>query len=222
MFIFSNSPVVSGTPTRTVGDKRSRTTNTACMRAVYLRLTTLAFSFAGCAFFCIRAHVDAPEKFAFVEHWSPPLVPVFLSHSSIFFSSLLPRPRWRARSSVFRFGGETMKSLSPMAIATSVGRIGRNRCIGSFLFPLLFRDLYKYIFFFFFFSICLWFTPGHSRFSPWAWHLWPRRADSDNTPRTRQNFLDTPWAPLITLSFLNFKNYQFHVAKSHYPAHVTK
>lgn len=67
------------------------------------------------------------EKFASVEHWS------FCRHPRsgfpfplfYFLFSSLPGSRWRARSSVFRFGGETMKSLSPMAIAPSVGRFGR-------------------------------------------------------------------------------------------------
>lgn len=123
-----------------------------------------------------------------------------------FFSSLLPRPHWRARSSVFRFDGETMKSLSAMAIATSVGR---NRCIGSFLFPLLFRELYKYIFFFFFP-----FASGLHR-SIRGFHREPGTFDHDmltataNAPQTRQNFLDAPRVSLVILSFLNFKNYQF-------------
>lgn len=45
----------------------------------------------------------------------PPLCVLFFLF--LFFFVSLSRSCWRARSSVFRFGGETMKSLSPIAIA---------------------------------------------------------------------------------------------------------
>lgn len=158
------------------------------MRAVYLRLTALAFStLCGLCIFRVCAHADAPKN-------SHPLnIGRFVANprSSFpfpllcFFSSPLPHPHppWTA-SSVFRFDGETMKSLSPMAIATSAGR---NQCCSffRFYFPIYINICFS------FFSICLWFTPEHSRFLPWAWHLWPRHADNDNACGLDKNFPDT-------------------------------
>lgn len=131
-------------------------------RAVYLRLTTLAFSsLCGLCIFRVRAHVDAPKnshplsigRFVATPRSGFPFPVLF------FFPAPLLRPCWCTRSPVFRFGGETMKSLSPTAIASAESAATDARLL---LFPLLFPDLYKYIFFFF--SICLWFTPERSRF----------------------------------------------------------
>lgn len=107
---------------------------------------------------------DEPQKFAsavtgagrFVSFPPPPPRSGFPSSVICFFSrfsfchpSLQPPPV--ARSPVFRIGGETMKSLSPMAIATgaeSPTRTGRRdrRFLPPSPFPLLFSDLYKYIY----------------------------------------------------------------------------
>lgn len=137
-------------------------------RAVYLRLTTLAFSsLCGLCIFRVRAHADAPKNshpLSIGRFVATPLVPVFLSLCC--FSpppprSPFPPPLVHAFARVFRFGGETMKSLSPTAIASAESAATDARLL---LFPLLFPDLYKYIFFFF--SICLWFTTERLRFLP--------------------------------------------------------
>lgn len=107
----------------------------------------LLVHFAGCAFFCIRVrNANAPKNShplrALIALSSRP-VPILFPPCTPFF----PISFARAVCTVFRFGRETMKSLSPMAIATNADRISRNR--RPFLFPLLSLYINIYIFFFF-------------------------------------------------------------------------
>lgn len=133
---------------------------------VCLRLTALAFgSLRGglCIFFAsLRAQTRrkirirrAPRRTRGDRFVTTP-VPVFLPPRFRVFSPLFvflflfliflflhPGSCWRARSSVFRFGIETMKSLSPIAIASRNGR--NQRAAVPFSRSFISRSIYKYI-----------------------------------------------------------------------------
>lgn len=163
-------------PWQTVPDNKWRY---ALVRAPFIWdwRRSLSAHFAGCAFFA-SARTQTRRKTRVrgaLAALSPPPFQFFLP---LLFAFCFPFPFPLERAffdSAARQWSPYRQWLSPRAPAESAATDAR-----LLLFPLLFSDLYKYIFFLFF-HLCL--SGLHrsiSRFLPWAWHLWPRRADSDN------------------------------------------
>lgn len=148
---FFNCLQLSGTPnlglflTNVLGQQMARTRR--------LSETDGARAFSSLCGLCIflhpRTHANAPKNShplrALIALSSRP-VPILFPPCSVSRRPFFPISLARVVCTVFRFGRETMKSLSPMAIATNADRISRNR--RPFLFLLLSLYINIYIFFF--------------------------------------------------------------------------
>lgn len=99
-------------------------------------------SLCGLCIFCIRTHANAPKNShplrALIALSSRP-VPILFPPCSVSHRPFFPISLARVVCTVFRFGRETMKSLSPIAIATNADQIGRNR--PPFLFPRFYLSI---------------------------------------------------------------------------------
>lgn len=195
---FFNCLQLSGTPnlglflTNVLGQQMARTRR--------LSETDGARAFSSLCGLCIflhpRTHANAPKNShplrALIALSSRP-VPILFPPCSVSRRPFFPISLARVVCTVFRFGRETMKSLSPMAIATNADRISRNR--RPFLFLLLSLYINIYIYFF-----CLFGLHRSIR------GFYRKRGTFDRnvltaTTRapTRQNFPDSLRTPLITI-----------------------